>query len=205
MAAKKLRKRDEIPAQYKWNMQDMFASDELWEEEAQLLLDMAKEMAGYKGRLFESAATLLEFFKKTDEVDYHAERVIVYANQKYHEDTAVSKYQAFCAKAESIAVAVGSAKSFMEPELLAMDEAVLEQFYKDEPGLEHYRRMVDEIYREKEHTLSAEMEEVLAQSREMASTASNIFSMFNNADIKFPSVRDMEGNRIQITHGNYIS
>lgn len=206
MGTKKLRKREEIPAQYKWNMQDMFASDELWEEEAQLVLDLAKEVEQtYKGRLSENAATLLEFFKKSDEISYHAERVIVYANQKYHEDTAVSKYQAYCAKADSIGVALASANSFMEPELLAMDKAVLEQFYKDEPGLEHYRRMVEEIYRAKEHTLSAEMEAVLAQARDMAMVPSNIFSMFNNADIKFPSVRDIEGNRIQITHGNYIS
>ena len=93
----------------------------------------------------------------------------------------------------------------MEPEILAMDEAVLEQFFKDEPELEHYRRMVNEIYREKEYTLSAEMEALLAQARDMAKVPSNIFSMFNNADLKFPSVRDVEGNRIQITHGNYIS
>ena len=206
MGTNKLRTRAEIPAQYKWNMQDLFASDELWEEEAQLVLDLAKEAEScYKGRLSESASTLLDFFKKIDEIDYHAERVIVYANQKYHEDTAVSKYQAYCAKADSIGVALASAKSFMEPELLAMDEAVLEQFYKDEPGLEHYRRMVDKIYRDKEHTLSAEMEAVLAQARDMANVPSNIFSMFNNADLKFPSVRDVEGNRIQITHGNYIS
>ena len=205
MGTKGLRTRDEIPAQYKWNMQDMFASDELWEEEAQLLLDLAKEIKGYKGRLAESAATLLEFMKKSDELSYYAERVIVYAGQKYHEDTAVSKYQAYSAKADTIAVAVSSAVSYMNPEILAMDETVLEQFYKDEPELEHYRRVIEQILRAKAHTLSAEMEAVLAQAKDMANAPSNIFSMFNNADVKFPSVRDVEGNRIQITHGNYVS
>ena len=205
MGAKKLRKRDEIPAQYKWNMQDMFASDELWEEEAQLLLDLAKEISTYKGRLSESAAVLLEFMKKSDKLSYYAERVVVYANQKYHEDTAVSKYQAFSAKADNISVAVSSAVSFMSPEILAMDEELLKQFFQQEPELEHYRRVIEQILRAKEHTLSAEMEAVLAQARDMANVPSNIFSMFNNADVKFPSVRDIEGNRIQITHGNYIS
>lgn len=205
MGVKKLRKRNEIPAQYQWNMQDLFASDELWEKEAQLLLDLAKEIEGYKGRLSESAATLLEFMKKTDELNYHAERVIVYANQKYHQDTAVSKYQAYCAKADSIEVAVSSAVSYMNPEILAMDEAVIEQFYKDEPALEHYRRVIEQILRAKAHTLSVEMEAILAQAKDMANVPSNIFTMFNNADLKFPSVRDVEGNRIQITNGNYIS
>lgn len=205
MGVKKLRTREEIPTQYKWNMQDMFASDELWEEEAQLLLDLAKEMEGYKGRLSESAIVLLEFMKKNDTMDYHAERVIVYANQKYHEDTAVSKYQAYCTKADSIGVAVSSAVSFANPEILAMDEKKLEQFYKEEPQLEHYRRVFDKILRKKEHTRSAEIEEILAQTQDMSNAPSNIYSMFDNADIKFPSVRDVEGNRIQITHGNYIS
>ncbi len=202
---KELRSRSEIPKQYKWNMQDMFATDELWEEEAQKLLDLAKEMEQYKGRLSEGPAILLEFFRKIDEMSYHAERVIVYAGQKYHEDTAVSKYQGYSAKADSISVAISSATSFMQPEILGMDEALLENFFKEEPGLEHYRRMVEQILRDKEHTRSGEVEEILALARDMAMAPSNIFSMFNNADLKFPSVTDVEGNRIQITHGNYIS
>lgn len=205
MGTTKLRKRDEIPAEYKWNMQDMFASDELWEKEAEELLALAKELEQYKGRLSESAAVLLEFLKKTDEMNFHAERVIVYANQKYHEDTANAKYQGYCAKADTISVDISSAVSYMNPEILGMDEAVLEQFYQDEPQLEHYRRMIDLILREKEHTLSTEIEDLLAKSKDMANVPSNVYSMFNNADIKFPSVRDVEGNRIQITHGNYIS
>ena len=205
MGNEKLCSRDEIPAQYKWNMQDMFETDELWEEEAGQLLDLTKEIEGYQGRLSESAATLLEFLKKTDEMDYHAERVIVYAGQRYHEDTAVSKYQGYSAKADTISVAISSAMSFMEPEILAMDEAVLAKFYEEEPGLEHYRRLIDKILRQKEHVRSAEVEAVLAQAGDMAMAPSNIFSMFNNADLKFPSVADVEGNRIQITHGNYVS
>lgn len=203
--AKELRNRKDIPDKYKWNMKDMFATDELWEEEAKQLLEMAKGIEKYQGRLGESAATLLEFFKKSDELKYHAERVIVYANQKYHEDTAVSKYQGYAAKADSISVALSSASSFMEPEILAMDEGVLNVFFEEEPGLAHYRRAVDNILREKEHIRSAEVEAVLALAGDMAMAPSNIFSMFNNADIKFPFVTDVEGNRIQITHGNYIS
>lgn len=202
---KELRSREEIPAQYKWNMQDMFATDELWEKEAGELLELAKDLEQYKGRLSESAKMLLEFFEKSDEISYHAERVIVYANQKCHEDTAVSKYQGYAAKADTISVAVSSAISFAKPEILAMEEAVLEQFYKDEPKLEHYRRAIELILREKEHTRSGEIEEILAQASDMAMAPSNIFSMFNNADIKFPSVTDVEGNRIQITHGNFVS
>ena len=205
MGTEKLRKREEIPAQYKWNLQDMFASDELWEEETQQVFELAKEIEQYQGRLDESAATLLAFFQKLDELQYHGERVYVYANQRYHEDTAVSKYQGYSAKADTVSVAMSSAVSFMNPEILAMDEALLEQFYKEEPALEQYRRAIDEVLRTKAHTRSSEVESILAQAGNMAVAPSNIYSMFNNADIKFPSVKDVEGNIIQITHGNFTT
>ncbi len=202
---KELRARNDIPDQYKWNMKDMFASDELWEEESKLLLDLAKEMESYRGRVGESAATLLQVFRKMDEVGGHAERVIVYANQRYHEDTSVSKYQGYAAKAGSIAVAVDSANSFVEPEVLAMDEKVLEEYFAQEPGLEHYRTAIERMLRRKEHVRSAEIESILAQAGEMAQAPSNIYSMLENADLKFPYVTDVEGNPIQITHGNFTS
>ena len=203
MGKDKLRSRDEIPAQYKWNMQDMFASDELWEEEAKMVSALAKEAAQYRGKLAESAATLLAAFEKNDELNYHATRVYVYANQRYHEDTAIAKYQGYAAKADAVLVEVGSSVSYLSPEILSIDEAVLEQFYKDEPKLEKYRRVIDEILRSKAHTRSEEVEAILAQSRDMAVAPDNIYSMLNNADIRFPSITDVEGNHIQITHGNF--
>lgn len=205
MGKDKLRKRDEIPQQYKWNMKDMFATDENWEEEVALVTKMAGEMAAYKEKLSESAKTLLTFLQKLDELNYHGLRVYVYANQRYHEDTSISKYQGYSAKADTIIVTVNSAVSFMNPEILAMDEAVLEQFYKDEPELEKYRRLISEILRGKAHTRNQEVEEVLAQAGDLTVAPYNIYSMFNNADIKFPSITDVEGNRVQITHGNFIS
>ena len=201
----KLRKRNEIPQNYKWKLEDMFASDELWEEEASLVPKLAEEVVAYKGRLGESAKTLLTFLKKIDDLNYHLLRVYVYANQRYHEDTSLSKYQGYAAKADTIVVTVNSAISFMNPEILEMDENVLEQYYKAEPELENYRRLISEILRAKAHTRSQEVEEVLALAGDLTVAPDNIYSMFNNADIKFPSVTDVEGNRIQITHGNFTS
>uniref|UniRef100_UPI0040572C52 oligoendopeptidase F n=1 Tax=Agathobacter sp. TaxID=2021311 RepID=UPI0040572C52 len=205
MARSKLRKRSEIPDCYKWNMKDMFATDELWEEEAEKCILLAERLAESKGTLADSAKNLLDFFVKSDELDYYLHRVNVYANQRYHEDTAVSKYQGYSAKADSIIMQASSALSFANPEILAIDEAVLEQFYKDEPALEKYRRVIDKILCAKEHTRNSEVEEVLAQARDITIAPYNIFSMFNNADMRFPYVTDLEGNRIRITHGNYGS
>ena len=199
-----LRRRDEIPDKYKWKLEDMFASDELWEEEAEETKRLAEKMQEFRGHLGDSADTLLSYFEKADELGYHNSRVLVYSNQRSHQDTAVAKYQAYAAKAESIMVFVSSATSFAEPEILQLPKERIEQFYKEQPNLAHYKRLLDEILRKKAHTLSEAEENILAQTRELAAIPDNIFSMFNNADIKFPSITDVEGNRIQITHGNFI-
>ena len=204
MAEKILRKREDIPEEYKWKLEDMFASDEQWEQETEELLSSVQEVEKYKGRLGESAGNLYLYFKKLDELVYHADRVYVYANQRLHQDTTVAKYQGYSSKADAVLVSLQSAIVFADPEILTIPEQTIEQFYKDEPQLLHYKRKIDEIKRMKEHTLSETEEALLAQVGELAAAPGNIYSMFNNADIKFPYITDVEGNRIQITHGNYI-
>lgn len=204
MSEKKLRKRKEIPAEFKWKLEDMFESDEKWEKEASLVSDMADEMGQYQERLGESAEILLEFFNRLDEINYHIERVYVYANQRHHEDTAVPFYQGYASKAELLANKVSQAVAFADPEILQIDDKVLEEFYNKEPRLEKYRRKIDEILREKEHTLSVAEENILAAASDMAGIPTNIYDMFNNADLKFPYFTDVEGNKIRITHGNFI-
>ena len=204
MAEKIPRKREDIPEEYKWKLEDMFASDEQWEQETEELLSSVQEVEKYKGRLGESAGNLYLYFKKLDELVYHADRVYVYANQRLHQDTTVAKYQGYSSKADAVLVSLQSAIAFADPEILTIPEQTIEQFYKDEPQLLHYKRKIDEIKRMKEHTLSETEEALLAQVGELAAAPGNIYSMFNNADIKFPYITDVEGNRIQITHGNYI-
>ncbi len=162
-----------------------------------------RKLSGFKGHLADSAATLLDFFKKQDELSYYLERIVVYANERSHQDTAVSKYQAYVSKAETLTVQASGALAFASPEILQIDDKRLESFYSESNELMHYKRAIDAMMRQKEHTLSAAEENILAQCGEMAARQ-NIFSMFNNADIKFPYITDVEGNKIRITHGNFI-
>ena len=203
MGDNKLRKREEIPEQYKWKLEDMYATDELWEEEVKKVEALVEEIAAYDGKLADSAQMLLGFFTKNDEIAYYFARVYVYANQRLHQDTAVAKYQGYTATADSLMVKVDSVCSFASPEILNISEERLKQFYKDEPKLLHYKRKIDEILRQKEHTLSSKEESLLAEVGELSVSPENIFSMFNNADVKFPYITDVEGNKIQITHGNF--
>lgn len=204
MAEKKLKRREEIADEYKWRLEDMFASDEQWEQECAKTGELAKELAQFDGKLAESADLLLAYWEKHDELNLYMERVYCYANQRYDQDTTVAKYQGYLAKAESAWVAAESAKSFAAPQLLAISDETLEGFYSQQPGLMKYRRAINEIRRTKEHILSAAEERIMAEAGEVAKAPANIYSMFNNADIKFPSITDGEGNEIQITHGNYI-
>ncbi len=204
MAEKTLRSRSEIPDIYKWKLTDLFDSDEYWEKEVEKADALAGELSGYKGKLQESAQMLLGFFRKNDELSLSLSRIYVYANESWHQDMADAKYQGFAAKAESIMVSAMSKTSFAEPEILAVPPGKLDAFFAEEKGLLQYRRAVDVILRKREHTLSAAEEKILAGAKEIAAGPENIFSMFNNADLKFAPVTEANGQEIQVTHGNFI-
>lgn len=197
-------KRSEVPEALKWKLTDLYASDDLWEKEVDAIGSLSKQIADYAGKLGDSADTLLHFLKERDTLLQLMSRVYVYANQSYHQDTADAHYQAYAAKAESVRVEVSGSLSFADPEILAIPEERIAKFYEEEPELEKYRRAIDVIMRGRAHTLSAEEESILAAAGELAASPENIFSMFNNADIRFPYITDVEGNRIQITHANFI-
>lgn len=196
-------KRAEQRVEDTWKMEDVFPSDEAWEKDYEKATGMVNKYGDFVGKVSESKVTLLEYFKFNDEINLLAERLYVYSNQKYHEDMANAKYQAFSGKAQKLVVEIGSAGSFFEPEILEMDESVIKEWISSEE-FSDYRRYISEILRGKEHTLDKRTEEILAKSRRMANAADNIYSMYNGADIDFPTVTDKDGKKIKITHGNFV-
>ncbi|SES99946.1 oligoendopeptidase F [[Clostridium] polysaccharolyticum] len=200
---KQLKKRSEVKEEYKWKIEDLYENIQQWQKEADEILSMAEELKGYKGKLGESADTLYSYLSLRDKLNLFMERVYVYANQKFHEDTTNGIYQDLSDKAASIMAKVNSAISFATPEILEIPEQKIEAFYKEKTELLQYQRMIQEIMKDKPHTLSSEMEELLAQTAELADGPENAFSMFNNADIKFPVIENEDGKEIEITHGRY--
>lgn len=196
-------KRSEQNVNDTWRMEDMFSSDEAWEEDFEKALEMISQYTKFSGKISESKEDLIAYFLFNDEINLLVERLYVYSNQKYHEDMAEAKYQAYSGKAQKLLVDIGSASAFFEPELLGMDERKLLQWMEDE-RLSDYRRYVSEVLRKKEHTLDKTTEEILAKSQKMASAADNIYAMYNGADIDFPTVTDSDGEEIKITHGNFV-
>ncbi|MFV0343220.1 MAG: hypothetical protein ACK5JH_10095 [Anaerocolumna sp.] len=205
MESKVLPGRDQVEDKYKWAIEDLFPNDEAWKQEFDSTKVLMQKVDGYKGKLGESSKNLTEFLKLEDEIAYHVERIYVYANQKYHEDTSVSKYQGLSDQAGNLSVQFDTKTSFVIPEILTIPEERIKAFLLEDEELKVYEFLLAELVRKKSHTLTAEMEEMIALTGDMAESASNIFSMFNNADIKFPSIKDEDGELVEITHGKYTS
>lgn len=207
--SEKLKKREEVNREDTWAMEDLFATDEAWEEEFEKLDGLCDTLASYKGTLFDSVERMAEFFETYEKASLMLERIYVYAGQKYHEDTTNSQYQGFSERADALMAKYQESIAFLEPEVLSADEEVYKEitegfFAKIPEKEEGYRRFFYEIIRSKEHSLSVEMEELLASGQEALDSASNIFSMFNNADVKFPAIEDENGEKIEVTHGRCL-
>lgn len=201
---KNLPKRSEVDKKFTWAIEDLYPNDQKWKEEYDQIQQLLHKASGYQGKLSESATVLLEFLKLSDEIGKLLERVYVYANQKSHEDTANAVYQDLSNKANVLEVQIESTLSFATPELLTIPEEKILQFYKEKEELKVYNFYIRDIIRKKPHILSKEMESLLADAGEIGDSAESIFSMFNNADIKFPEIKDEHGEEIRITHGRFV-
>lgn len=197
-------KRIEQKVEDTWCLEDMFESDDFWEEEFGRLQRMIFQYEDFEGTLGESADRLLEYLKFNDETNLLMERLYVYANMRYHQDMANSMYQEFAARVQKLMVEMSGASAFAEPEILEITTEKINIFFNENPELETYKRYISEILKGKNHTLDKKTETILAKSRQMANAAENIFSMYNGADIKFPSITTEEGEEIEITHGNFV-
>ncbi|MBR4434515.1 MAG: oligoendopeptidase F [Clostridia bacterium] len=200
----KIPNRSEVQKEYTWATEDIFASDELWEKALDELRSIPEKLIAYKGKLGGSAQALYEYFLLRDDNSIKVGRVGNYASLKADEDTANSFYQAMRGKMRSVLIQIGRADSFATPEIIAIPDETIERFMKEKPELELYRRRLEILRSHKEHTLSDAEECLLASAREISGAASDIASNFRNADIRFPSVKDSEGNEYQLTQGSYI-
>lgn len=204
MAKQELKKRNEVERKFTWAIEDLYADDNQWKQEYDRIVELLVNAGKYRGKLNTSGELLLEFLKLSDEIGKLMERVYVYANQKYHEDTGNAVYQDLSNKANVLSVQAESALSFATPELLTITEEDLSRFFTEVEGLKLYEFYLKDIFRQKPHILSAEMEELLADAGEITQAPENIFSMFNNADLKFPEIKDEDGEVVRITHGRFI-
>ena len=202
---KKIPQRDEVAFEDKWATEDMYPSDEAWEAELATIAEDQKNAVAYAGKLGDSAANLYNFISEDEKTDTKISLLANYCMRKADEDTRNPKYQAMVGRFYSIMVAYSAACSFATPEIMAISDETLDQFYAELPELERYRRYLTNMRRRKAHTLSPAEEKLLAAAGEMASAPDDIYGMFADADISFQDAVDAEGNKYPLRQGNFVS
>ncbi|MDQ0245296.1 oligoendopeptidase F [Bacillus fengqiuensis] len=203
-AVKKLPARSEIKVEDTWKLEDIFATDDAWEKEFEEVKALIPNMAKYQGKLGESSDMLYEALQTQDELTRRASILYTYAHMRYDQDTTNSSYQGLNDRIKTLYTQVASSLSFITPELLSIDEQKLKSFLQEKEELKLYEHALDEVNRQRPHVLSAEEEGLLAQASEVLGASSNTFGMLNNADLEFPSIKDENGDEVEITHGRYI-
>lgn len=202
--AKSLPTRKDVPTEYTWRLEDIFATDEQWEEEFQAIAALLPKFSEYKGKLGESAETLYEALQYRDHVLLRLGKLYAYAHMRHDEDTTNSLYQGFESRAEGLYAEAGNAMAFIVPEILALDESVVRTFLQQYEPLRLYEHELDEMNRQRPHVLSEKEEALLAQAADVMNASSNTFGALNNADLRFPTIQDENGEEVEVTHGRYI-
>lgn len=198
-----VRKRSDIPEKYRWRLEDIYETDAAWEADFNAIQSALPRIGSYKGKLGDSPATLAECLDLVFATEERFERLFVYAHTRRDEDSTNPTYQALHDRAQRLAVELSTTVSFIQPELLQMPQERLDQYLAADE-LKLYRHYLDNIVRNKPHTLSPQEEAILAATWDLAMAPSNVFDMFNDADLKFPFIKDENGQDVEVTHGRYI-
>ncbi|EWG12603.1 oligoendopeptidase F [Cytobacillus firmus] len=201
---KKLPARNEISPEDTWRLEDIFPSDDDWNREYNEVQKLIPDAGKYQGKLGESAATLYTALQFQDHLLSRLGKLYTYAHMRYDQDTTNSFYQGMDDKIKNLYSEAASALAFIVPELLAEDEEKIAGFLKEKTELQLYKHSLEEINLQRPHVLSAEQESLLAQASEVLGASSNTFGMLNNADLEFPSIKDENGEEVEITHGRFI-
>ena len=197
-------KRSEVPEEFTWDLSAIFESDAAWEEGLKEFAGFAQKLAAFQGRLGESAAALLAFFRLGDEADVLGSRVYGYASLSADVDLADSRHQAMLGKARSVMIDVYRAAAFSSPEIMAIPQEKLDAFLAEKPELAEYQRSLYQIRRKAAHILSPECEMLLAGAQEIANAPDRIGSTLRNTELRFPDALDSEGKTHTLTNGTLV-
>ena len=200
-----VKKREAIAENYKWDLTTIFATDEAFELEladASTALDDARALAG---TLIDSAENLLAVTETELALMQRVEKLYVYASMKNDQDTMVSLYQEYQAKVTALYAKFNEVFAFYEPEFMTLSQETFAQFVIDQPKLQTYDHFFEQLFDRKAHVLSSAEEALLAGASEIFGAGAETFEILDNADIVFPTITDMQGQEVQLSHGNYIS
>jgi len=198
------KKREDIPTEFRWDLESIFSQNEVWERDFQALQSRVPELETLQGTLALSGEALLAVLRKRDELYEEAETLYVYASMRRDEDTTNGLYQGMADRIMQLMVRISTAAAYIEPEILALSQETLDRFIQETPDLALYGQQLHDLNRKRPHVRSAEVEAVLAAAGEITDAPDAIFSMIDNADLKLPTIRNEAGEEVELTKGNYL-
>ena len=198
-----VKKRSEIDKKYLWDINSMYGSDKAWQEDVDKALELAEGLSEYRGRIAESAPTLLYVLETEALIDRCLENPAVYAYMKRDEDTSYSNSQEKVMKISTVGSKISAMLAFITPELLKEDYSKIQEFIEEEEDLKVYEFALKEMFKAKEHILSETEESLLSKLSPIMGVTNNVFKMLDNADIEFENVLDASGKELELTHGSY--
>ena len=204
MAENILKNRDEIKKEDKWKIEKIYSSNDKWEKDFEKLKEDAPKIVEFRGKL-NDPKVILEYLKETEKNSRLAEKLYVYAHLKSDEDTTNNENQARMSKIDSYMAEFSSYSAYFVPEILSLGEDYINEAIEKIDELKKYEFIFKDILKEKDHVLTQEMEELMAQVSDCLSAPSSIQSMLSNADMTFPKIKDENGNLVELTEGNYSS
>ena len=204
MEEKKIRQRNEIPRSDQWDLAPLYDSDDAWEKEFSEAEDALSGYETYRGRLGDAADIFFEAVALDLSISRKVEKLYTYAHLKNDEDKANDRYMGMFQRTVSLYTRAAEAGSFLKPEVQALSDEVIAAYRQDE-RMVPYRFFLEKILRTKLHTLDAGTERILAMSQEIAQAPGQVFGQLNNVDLKFGVLEDDAGNRVELSHGNFVS
>ncbi|EKU48094.1 oligoendopeptidase F [Staphylococcus massiliensis] len=190
--------------EYTWDLTTIFENDEAFEAAFKEVENKLGVEEKFKGHLGDNAETLFDALNTENEIQNELEQVYVYAHLKQDQDTSNDKYTGYEARAHQLIIKFISSWSFMVPELLQIDESKINEFVASHEGLQQFKFDLELINKQRPHVLDADTEKLLTEAQDALSTAGNVFSMFDNADLTFEDAVDKDGNKHPLTQGTFI-
>lgn len=197
------RERAEVPIEYQWKLEDLYPSDQAWNQAKEKLAAQFDEVEKYKGKLASSTSELLGCLEFDSRLSKEFGRLYSYAHMKSDEDTRNLKYLAMEQEMQQLGTDYSSLAAFITPEIAKMDKETIDKFIKQEPGLKIYKMPLYDILRMKAHTLSEKEEKILAEAGLLADGPYTIYGIFSNAELPYPEIELSDGTTAKLTKAGY--
>ncbi len=193
--------RNEIDGKYKWHLEDIFESNEAWEETFFATEELIPQISAFNGKLKDDD-TIYDCLTLATKIGHNLSRLYTYARMRRDEDSRETVYQGMTEKAEMLLVKFSALSAFISPEIVELPTEKLEGL-KNSKKFSDYSVMFEDLIRDKSIILSKNEEKLLSEMRLFSGNSQEVFTMFDNADVKFASVEMADGERVEMSHGVY--